>query len=408
MTERLYYTDPYASEFDGVVARVETRNGRTVAILDRTAFYPTSGGQPFDVGTLGGVRVVDVEDNDAGDVLHFLEGEGVGAELARPGAEQAPLLHVGQRVHGLIDWSRRFDHMQQHSGQHVLSAAFDRLFGVRTVSFHLGAGVSTIDLAREMRDAEIAAASAEANRIVWEDRPVTIRFVDAKEAEGLKLRKPSAREGTLRIIEVEDCDVSACGGTHVARTGAVGIIAIASWERFKGGQRLEFLCGGRALARFGAQRGALAAATALLSVAAGEVSAAIERLLAEAKDQKRAGAALQTELARYRAGELAASAETSDSGKLVFRAVDADANGLKSLASAIVADPGFVVVLVSSSTPSLVVVARSVDRGVKSNDVLGALTAKFGGRGGGRPEMAQGGGLNGSAQDILAVARAAI
>jgi alanyl-tRNA synthetase len=237
---------------------------------------------------------------------------------------------------------------------------------------------------------------------------VTIRFVDSKEAEGLKLRKPSAREGTLRIIEVEDCDVSACGGTHVARTGAIGVIAIASWERFKGGQRLEFLCGGRALTRFGAQRDALAAATALLSVGAVEVPAAIERLLAEVKDQKRAGAALQTELARYRAGELAASAEPSDSGKLVFRAVDADANGLKSLASAIVAEPGFVVVLVSSSTPSLVVVARSADRGVRSNDVLGVLTAKFGGRGGGRPEMAQGGGLNGSAKDIFAAARAAI
>ena len=413
MTDRLYYTDPYAREFDAVVTRLERRDGRSIVVLDRTAFYPTSGGQPFDVGVLGGARVVDVEDDDAGDVLHIVEdveaelAEGVGAELARPRAEQAPPLRVGASVHGVIDWPRRFDHMQQHSGQHVLSAAFDRLFHARTVSFHLGAGVSTIDLAREMTSDDIAAAAAEGNRIVWEDRPVTIRFADATEAGTLKLRKPSAREGTLRIIDVDDFDVSACGGTHVARTGAIGVIAIASWERFKGGQRLEFLCGARALARFGAQRDTLSAAMGLLSVGFGEVPAAIERLLGEAKDRKRAGAALQIELARYRAAELAASAETTDRGRLVFRSIDTDANGLKALASAIVAEPGFVVVLVSTSTPALVVVARSTDGGVKANDVLAALTSKFGGRGGGRPEMAQAGGLSGSPQEILDAARAA-
>ena len=304
--------------------------------------------------------------------------------------------------------------MQQHTGQHVLSAAFDRLFGARTVSFHLGAAVSTIDLARELTPADIAAAEAEANRIVWEDRPVTIRFADAKEAESLKLRKPSAREGTLRLIDVEEFDLSACGGTHVARTGAIGIIAIASWERFKGGQRLEFLCGGRALARFRAQRDTLSAAMGLLSVSAGEVPAAIERLLGDAKDQKRAGTALQIELARYRAAELAASAELTDGARLVVRALDADANGLKSLALAITgitaidASPGYIVVLVSTSTPALVVVARSAGVDVKANDVLAALTSRFGGRGGGKPELAQGGGLSGSPQEILDAARAAI
>jgi alanyl-tRNA synthetase len=301
--------------------------------------------------------------------------------------------------------------MQQHTGQHVLSAAFDRLFGARTVSFHLGADVSTIDLARELKAADIAAAETEANRIVWEDRPVAIRFADAKEAESLKLRKPSAREGPLRLIDVEEFDLSACGGTHVARTGAIGIIAIASWERFKGGQRLEFLCGGRALARFRSQRDTLSAATGLLSVSAGEVPATIERLLADVKGQKRAGTALQMELARYRAAELAASAEATAGGRLVARAIDADAGGLKSLASAIAAtpaSPGYIVVLVSTSTPSLVVVARSADVDVKANDVLAALTLKFGGRGGGKPDLAQGGGLSGSPQEILDAARAAL
>jgi len=396
MTDRLYYTDPYGREFDAAIARVERRDGRTIVILDRTSFYPTSGGQPFDVGTLGGVRVLDVVDDEEGEVLHVVD-EGVGGEFA-----------VGQRVHGVIDWPRRFDHMQQHTGQHVLSGAFDRLFGARTVSFHLGASVSTIDLARELAPADIAVAEAEANRIVWEDRPVTIRFADAKEAEALRLRKPSAREGTLRLIDVEEFDLSACGGTHVARTGGIGIIAIASWERFKGGQRLEFLCGGRALAGFRSQRDTLSAATGLLSVSATEMPTAIERLLADAKDQKRAGTALQMELARYRGAELAASAEATDRGRLVARAIDADAGGLKSLAASITASPGHIAVLVSTSTPALVVVARSAGVNVKANVVLAALTSRFGGRGGGKPELAQGGGLNAPAKQILEVARAAL
>jgi alanyl-tRNA synthetase len=396
MTDRLYYTDPYNREFEATIGRVEERDGRTIVVLDRTAFYPTSGGQPFDVGTLGGAQVVDVVDDESGEILHVVD-VGIGASLARP--------RPGQLVRGAIDWARRFDHMQQHTGQHVLSAAFDKLFSARTVSFHLGAGSSTIDLARELPAADIAAAEQAANRVVWENRPVTIRFVDEKEAAALPLRKEPARGGTLRLIDIQEFDLSACGGTHVAHTGAIGVIAVASWERFKGGQRIEFLCGGRALDRFRAQRDALAAATTLLSMAANEVPAGIERLQAEIKEQKRAMSALQTELARYRAGELAASAETTGVGKMVLRAVDGDANGLKSLASAIIANPGFIVALVSTSTPPLVVVARSADVAIKSNDVLAALIAKFGGKGGGRPEMAQGGGFGASAAQILEAAR---
>jgi alanyl-tRNA synthetase len=404
MTDRLYYTDPYNREFDATIARVDQREGRTLVTLDRTSFYPTSGGQPFDTGTLGDRRVVDVFDEDDGSIAHVIED--AGEALRRP--EPAPPLREGQPVHGVIDWARRFDHMQQHSGQHVLSAAFDRLFGVRTLSFHLGAVASTIDLARELTPRDIAAAEGEANRIVWENRPVTVRYADAGEASGMPLRKQPKRGGTLRLIDVEQWDLSACGGTHVARTGAIGIIAVGSWERFKGGQRIEFLCGGRALDRFRSLRESASAATGLLSVAAEEVPGAIERVQAEVKEQKRALAGLQTELARYRAEGLAASAEVIDAGRLVARAIEADANGLKALASAIVAAPGRVAVLVSTSTPPLVVVARSTDVAVKASDILAALTGRFGGRGGGKPELAQGGGLNGSPQEILDAARAAI
>ena len=406
MTDRLYYTDPYLRAFDATIARVDQRGDRLAVTLDRTAFYPTSGGQPFDTGLLGPLRVVDVVDEEDGTITHVVE-PGTPNPEPRTNPEPGTLNpEPGQRVRGELDWPRRFDHMQQHSGQHVLSAAFDTLFGVRTVSFHLGAAVSTIDLAREMTPAEIAAAEADANRIVWEDRAVSIRFADAAEAARLPLRKEPACGGTLRLIEVDGCDLSACGGTHVARTGGIGVIAVASWERFKGGQRLEFLCGGRALAGYRTLRDAVSASVRLVSVLPGELAPAIQRLQTDAKDQKRVITGLQNDLARYHADELAAGAERVGAHRLVARVIDADANGLKSLASAIAAKPGLVVVLTSLSTPSLVVVARSNDVKVSAQELLTRLIAEFGGRGGGRPELAQAGGLATTSMSIFDVIRA--
>jgi alanyl-tRNA synthetase len=398
MTQRIYYEDPYCREFDGTIRRVEQRDGRTLVSLDRTAFYPTSGGQPFDTGMLDAQPVVDVFDDDDGTVVHVVDAKQSAAPPPQP----------GQRVRGTIDWTRRFDHMQQHSGQHILSAAFDRLSSARTVSFHLGASVSTIDIARELSRDEILQVEVEANRVVWDDRPLAIRFVSAKEAASLPLRKETAREGLLRLIDIDGFDLSACGGTHVARTGAVGIIAIGAVERFKGGQRVEFFCGGRALDRFRSMQEILGGAVRLLSVLPGELPGAIERLQADAREGQRALTALQQALSRYRAEELAASAEQTAAGRLVFRSVDADAIGLKSVASAIVSSPGFVVVLVTAARPTLVVVARSQDGSAAANELVAALIAKFGGRGGGRPDFAQAGGLNASAEEILAAARALV
>jgi len=393
VTDRLYYDDPYLHEFDATVTGVEVIADRVLVALDRTAFYPTSGGQPFDTGRLGDLRVIDVVDDDGGTVGHAVEGG---------------IAQVGARMHGTIDWPRRFDHMQQHTGQHLLSAAFERLFRVRTMSFHLGAAVSTIDLAREMAPHEIAAAEAEANRVVWEDRTVAIRYASAEEAATLQLRKEPVRSGTLRLIEVEGFDLSACGGTHVARTGAIGVIAIASWERFKGGQRIEFVCGGRALARFRQLRDTVAAGVRLLSVTAEDLTPAVERLLGEAKEQKRAMDALRRELARHRAAELMQSARPGTHNgsivKVVLHAIDADVDELKALAATITANPGFVAVLVSASRPVRAVVARSADVTLAANQLLAALTARFGGRGGGRPELAQGGGLDAPGEEILAAA----
>jgi alanyl-tRNA synthetase len=391
MTERLYYTDPYARSFDARVAAVEPRERGAAVVLDRTAFYPTSGGQPYDTGTLNGLRVVDVIDEDDGRIAHIVEAlEGAGG------------LVEGASVHGEIDWPRRFEHMQQHTGQHVLSASFMRGCGVPTVSFHLGAEAATIDVAREMSAAEIARGELDANRVVWEDRPIAVRFASREEAAALPLRKEPARGGILRLIDIHDWDLSACGGTHVERTGGIGVIAVSGWERFKGGQRIEFLCGVRALRRFGAMRDTLAAATRQLSVTPAELPATVERLQAESKEMRRSAAALQTELARFRASELAAATQSIGGVRAVLRAVDADANGLKALATSIVGAPGMVAVLLSTSRPALVVVARSSDVAVSAQQLLAGLVARFGGRGGGRPELAQGGGLDAEGDAILA------
>jgi alanyl-tRNA synthetase len=392
VTERLYYTDPYLAEFDATVIRVESRGGRSVAVLDRTAFYPTSGGQPFDTGTLGGARVVDVVDDDDGTIGHQLDGD----------------VAVGP-VHGRIDWARRFEHMQQHTGQHVLSAAFDRLFGVRTESFHLGSVSSTIDLARVVSPTEVQRAELEANRIVWEDRPVAIRFAGADEAAKLPLRKESARGGVLRIIDVEGFDVSACGGTHVARTGAIGNIAIASTEKFRNGTRVEFLCGGRALSGYGALRDAVAASSRLLSVGASELPAAIERLQAESRDARRLVKDLQSRVAVSEASELAARAERRGSVALVVSALEGwDANGLKTIATEIVSRPGHVAALFGTPAPSPVVIACAPDAGVDASAILKRLVERFGGKGGGRPTLAQGGGLQGAMEELVAFTRAVV
>ena len=393
MTERLYYHDAYAREFDATVVGIKAvseRPGHFAAVLDRTAFYPTSGGQPFDTGTLGAARVVDVIEGDDGRILHLVEGP----------------IELGP-TRGVIDWARRFEHMQQHTGQHVLSAAFDRLLNVSTVSFHLGSTASTIDLAREVTPAEIARAEHEANRVVWENRPVTIRFADADKVAALPLRKESKREGVLRVIDVEDFDVSACGGTHVAGTGAIGIIAVAAFEKFKGGTRLEFLCGGRALAGYHALRDTVAASVRLLSVLPADLPAAIDRGQTDARDLRRQVKDLQTRLAGHEAATLAEGAELVGSTRVVIAALEGwDANGLKTIATAISARPGHVAVLLSAPSPSSIVVARAPDLVVDSAAILKQMTAQFGGKGGGRPELAQGGGLQGAMDEMRRTARA--
>ena len=402
MTERIYYSDPSCRAFAAVVSRSFEREGRHAVVLDRTAFYPTSGGQPFDTGWLDSIEVVDAID-DGDEVVHI-----VGSPIQQ-----------GIRVHGEVDWARRSDHMQQHTGQHVLSAAFDRLFENRTTSFHMGAEVATIDLARELPPADVERAVDEANQIVWDDRPVSIRFVSEAEAARLPLRKEPVRSGPLRLIEIEDFDLSACGGTHVSRTGSIGTIAVLGTERFKGGMRVTFACGARTLRALRAYRDAVAGSVRLVSVLPKELPGAIERLQAEAKELRRTAGRLQQSLAVHEASRIFAGAEDVHGTRVLVEALDGwDAQGLKAIASALMGGPPegghygtgeggsrtLRAALFSTSSPAFVVVACA--GGGDAAAVLRELTARFGGRGGGKADLAQGGGLTGTAEELKAAARA--
>jgi alanyl-tRNA synthetase len=356
-----------------------------------TAFYPTGGGQPSDTGTLGDARVVEcVEEEAAGIVRHIIEGA-------------APA--VGAHVAGQVDWSRRLDHLQQHTGQHILSQAFVQLFDAPTRVFRMLERASEIDLdLREPSSERIEQAVELANRVIWEDRSVRIRHASAQEAAALPLRKDSAREGELRIIEIENFDLSPCGGTHAARTGEVGIIAVRSWERAKGLTRVEFIAGGRVLADYRRANHTARSVAALFSAGRDDASELAARALEENKSLVRRLRTLEEIAARVEADELIAAAQSaSDDGddgrtRIVTHVfADRDAESLKRLALAIIARPGLVALLGSRDADgraARLVFARAPEAHGDMNALMRESSALLEGRGGGRPDLAQGGGTN--------------
>jgi alanyl-tRNA synthetase len=369
VTERLYYTDAYVAVFAARI--VDTADAGRRVYLDRTAFYPTSGGQPHDVGRLGGIGVTDVVD----------EGERIAHLLA------APL--EGGAVDGEVEWPRRFDHMQQHTGQHLLSAVLAELFGFATVSVHFGPESSTLDVdAPAVHPAQLAAAELRANETVWQQRPVTVTFEDAAAATGL--RKPSDRPGSIRIVTIDGVDRSACGGTHVRNTAEIGPVLVRGVERVRKTMRVEFVCGGRAIRRARADRELLARLAAQCSAAPEDLPAIIEGQRTELKAAGWARRAAEEQLAGYRARELY-EATPADAGG-TRRALVADAAGLDSirtLAQAFTALPRAVLVA-TLATPPTVLVAAAADSGVDAGAALKAALGPVGGRGGGSARLAQG------------------
>ncbi len=397
-TERLYYHDSRLLEFDARVIDLSERDDGAIAVmLDRTAFYPTGGGQPNDTGTLGEARVVDCIDAEGEGVLHVVQG---------------PVPQIGDAVHGAIDALRRLDHMQQHTGQHILSAAFVKLFDAPTRSFRMLEHECEIDVALDdPTDERIEQAVDLANQTIWQNRLITIHDVTAEEASALPLRKEPARAGELRVIEIDDFDMTPCGGTHAHATGEVGIIAVRGWERAKGLTRIQFMAGGRVLNDYRKANRTAAEVAASFSAGRDDSPALVARLIEENKKLARRVRELDQIACRVEAEELLKSSGLEAGYRppsiVVARVFpDRDADSLKRLALALIAHPNVVALLGSrDGDAARLVFARSSEAAGDMNALMRKACEMIDGRGGGKPDMAQGGGKKVSAiDDALAAA----
>ncbi len=389
-TVRLYYTDATLWEFQTTVREVGTLVGedgaeRPAVRLDRTAFYPTSGGQPYDLGTLERIPVVEVLEDATGEIWHLLGATG---------------LATSQVVHGIIDWQRRFDHMQQHTGQHLLSAAFEDACAARTIGFHLGAITSTIDLdiggvgSPELTWDKVFAVESAVNALVWQNRPVLVKIVDEDTIATIPLRKPPAVKGEIRVVWVEDYDASACGGTHVSATGAVGLIKVTSLERYKGGVRVGFVCGGRALRHYQTALHTLQTASLALSVGPDDLVPAIARLEEEARTLRRDVRRLRETMLDDEAGALWTGARLLDGVRVVVAHwADRDLAEVRALAGRLRQRNGALLLFAVTNEGAVhLLVARSDDLGaLHAGVILRSALDELGGRGGGSATLAQGG-----------------
>lgn len=394
--ERLYYSDSFLTTFDAAVTGVRelarSQGESTWRLsLDRTAFYPTGGGQPFDTGVLHAaspngavleIPVVEVEEDEEGAVWHLVRNP----------------LAAGTHIEAHIDWGRRFDHMQQHTGQHLLSAVFLRELKAPTVSFHLGDSTSTIDLAGgPFAHHSLERVERIANEIIAEDRLVTTQFVPRAEAEAMlasgDLRKLPDREGAIRLVEIADCDRNACGGTHVRSTGQIGGLLLRSLEKVSRGVRVEFVCGLRAVRAARADAAILRETASLLSSGAPDLSAAVGRLLTENKTAARERQKLREELAGFQAAALSAEVPVENGLRLLVRSwKDRDRDYVRLLASRTAAAASATAIIFSATEadPVRVFVARSKDLPFDCGQIMREALAHLGLRGGGSSDLAQG------------------
>jgi len=385
MTERLYYHDSFLYEFNAEVSEVQ-ENPKPLLFLDRTAFYPTSGGQVFDTGVISSedekLRVTEVADAEDGRVIHYLEAP---AKSLQPGA----------KIHGQIERTRRRDHMQQHTGQHVLSAAFVRLFDMHTVSFHMGDDYCSIDLdTPTLTKDQIEGSERLANEIILENRPVQIRFVSQEEAGKLGLRKvPVTDRDELRIIDIQDFDLSACGGTHVNHTGQIGCILLRKTERVRQGWRVEFVAGQRAVATARRDFTTLGESAGLFSAHIYDLPTPARKSLDEIRSLRKQREQSMEELAEAQATAMLAEIPEANGRKLVVRTlVDRDMNYLKLLAQRLTRLAPNVIALLGSTSPlPSLVFAQSAGEVADMSKLMKETLVKAGGRGGGSKDMAQGG-----------------
>jgi alanyl-tRNA synthetase len=380
-TEKLYFTDSSLLKFPATVIDVQATERGYEIQLDRTAFYPTGGGQPNDTGMLGDARVIDVFENEAGIIYHVVD---------QPGA-----LAPGNPVEGRIDRARRLDHMQQHSGQHILSQAFVHACGAETRSFHLGAQTSTIDIELQspMSD-HMRAAEEIANEIIFEDRPMRVHLMNEDEAARVPLRKESAVRGQIRVIEVDGFDWSPCGGTHAARAGQIGLIAIKGYERAKKMTRVEFVCGHRALEDYRAANDTALGVAQLLSAERDAAVELVRKAIQENKSLKKRLRDLLELAMTAEASEMLAAITSAGEFRIICAAFEGrDFEEVRLLAAKIVqAQPAIALLGTKDKGAARLVFARSASLTQNMGQLLAEACQLLGGRGGGKPDLAQGGG----------------
>ncbi|MCS7228441.1 MAG: DHHA1 domain-containing protein [Candidatus Kryptonium sp.] len=379
MTQKLYYTDSYTTSFRAKVIDVKTYNAQSAIILDKTYFYPTSGGQEHDTGFINNSKVVDVIETDEDEILHLIDGD-------IPSGE----------VECKIDWERRFSNMQQHTGQHILSRAFEILLNAETVSSRLGDDVGTIDLDIDSLNYDkVHEVESLANQIVWENRDVKIHFVNDSEISKFPLRKPPKVSGTIRIIEVSNFDYSPCGGTHVSKTGEIGLIKVKRWERVKGGLiRVEFVCGIRALRDYQVKNKVSNELVSLLSVRDFELSEQVSKILETQKEKQRLINFLMEKLIEFEAETLVKSSEKVGTVNLISASFeDRNPEELKILARKLIQHPQIVAVLGAKFNGANFIMARSADVQIDLKEILSEVLNLTGGRGGGKSDFVQFGGM---------------
>ncbi len=369
-TEKLYFDDPYQIEFNSKVLRKFSHKNQPALILEQTCFYPESGGQPADKGSINGIEVTDVFE-EKGQIIHILIREVENDE-----------------IQGKIDWEIRFDHMQQHAGQHVLSQSFYELTNGETLSFHMGEEYSAVEIdVRNISESEEEAVEYLANQIVLENREIKSYSVSEEQIEHVPLRKPPKKAGLIRVIEVSGFDYSACGGTHPRRTGEIGMIKILKQERIRNNIRFEFVCGNRALRDYIAKNKILNQVAVKFSVNEQEVPRAVEKLFVDSRRQKKENKKAQQKISRIEAREIIREAKDKFIHQIF---TDKTVEELRLLALNIINIPGLMAFLgLKKDKKAHVVLARSDDCDIDLRELVPVVSEPIKGKGGGRPAFVE-------------------
>jgi alanyl-tRNA synthetase len=387
-TQKLYYSDSYITDFQANIIEVLPYEDKFALILDKTFFYPESGGQPCDKGTINDEEVVYITENE-GNTLHITQKK----------------LPVGPALCH-IDWNVRFDNMQQHSGQHILSACFFKLYNGETSSFHIGKDSSTIEIDVENFDVLMAEQIEElANGIIYKNTAITAAIVDKDALAALPLRKQPKVDSNIRIISIKDCDFSPCGGTHVNNTGEISIIKIKKFEKLKSSYKFEFVCGKRALKDYTYKNYIVNRLSAHLSAPESNIENAFNKFTEDYKNLQKQISALRGEVVNYDVQYLLQQALVFGNAKVIAKIFDdRDFNDVKLIAQALVSSPSNIALLANRGQSCQIVFSRSEDLSVDMNSLLKGILPSINGKGGGSPKAAQGGGTG----DIDAALTAAV